>query len=641
MLKKTEENEEPRSGKREQGEVAEDFRLLVEAVQDYAIFIMDPAGRIVTWNSGAERLKGYRAEEIIGRNFSCFYPAEEIEKGSPEAELKTAAAEGRIETEGLRVRKDGSRFWAHVSITALRNEKGGLRGFCKITRDITERKEAEEAMRNSHHTAISELLESISDSFVAFDRDWRYVRVNSAASKLLHKTPDELLGKVLWDVFPEAQRLKFGTEYRQAMDGNVSVRFEEFYPAPLNTWFECRCHPSANGLNVFFTDITERKKAQTALMEAKQSAEQANKAKDIFLATLSHELRTPLTPVLLTASTLEGDETLSADLRAQFSLIRSNIELESRLIDDLLDITKIAHGKFSIRRQNLNASNLLSTTLEIVRADYLGKGLTVQSHSAARFTTVHADPARLQQVFWNLLKNAVKFTPAGGHIDIRTFNPDPQSLAIEIQDTGIGIAPASLKEIFQPFQQVAATGKPQFGGLGLGLSISKNIVEVLGGTITAASGGPHHGTTFTIRLPLCESAGDAATAPANTGESPPTPRRILLVEDHQPTRAVLARLLRKEGHQVEAAGSCAEALNAVHSQPAGEPFQALVCDLGLPDGSGLDIVRELKAVTPGIAAIALSGFGTDDDIRRSREAGFDEHLVKPASIQELRRALAA
>ena len=371
-----------------------------------------------------------------------------------------------------------------------------------------------------------------------------------------------------------------------------------------------------------------------------EDATELDKLKSDFFANVSHELRTPLTPVLLMACDMEIDEAIPVDRRAQMRSIRKNIELEARLIDDLLDLTRITHGKFSIQRHNLDANELLSTTLEIMRGEYLGKDIAVQIDAVAHSTEIHADPVRLQQVFWNILKNAIKFTPAGGDIHIRTFNPDPRRLCIEIRDNGIGTAPEFLKELFHPFKQEAAIGKAEFGGLGLGLSLSKTIIEAHGGTITAASAGPNYGATFKIELPLSAEAGAAGIAarPINVSAAP---RRILLVEDHEPTRVVLARLLRSDGHRVDAVGSCAEALKATRSQAGEEQFQALLCDIGLPDGSGLDIVRDLKARTPGLSTIAFSGFGTEDDIRRSMEAGFDEHLVKPVSIEELRHALAA
>ena len=738
----------------------ERFRLLVEGVRDYAILMLDSRGDVVSWNAGAERIKGYPAEEIIGRNFAVFYLPEEVAGGKPQQELQMAAERGQFESEALRVRKDGSRYWASRTITALQDEDGTVRGFSEITRDITARKETEKALREEHERAITELIESVNDGFVSLDSAWRCVRVNAAAAQLLHKTPEELLGRVIWELFPQSGAPVIGKELRRAMAERVPVKFEEFYPEPLNHWLELRCHPSSEGLNVFFIDIaerksrelwlrqfsraveqspsavmitdtegrmtyvnpkfsemtgysseeaigrnprllqsgevaretykelwgsiragrewhgefhnrkkngefyweaasispitnekgtithflaikediTERKLAETALVEAKQNAEQANKAKDIFLATLSHELRTPLAPVLLTASFFEHDETLEAELRAQFKVIRSNIELEARLIDDLLDITRISHGKFFVRFQSLDAVVPLSAALEIVRPDAVEKSITIAVDASAPLTTVRADPARLQQVFWNLLKNAIKFTPEGGRIDIRAVNPDPDHLAIDIRDTGIGIAPEFLGDVFQPFEQGATQGKAQFGGLGLGLAICKSIIQIHGGSISVSSEGLGKGSVFTVQLSLTDPQESQTAVPDKTPRRFAS-RRILLVEDNESTRAVLVRLLRRDGHAVEGAGTIEEALRSARSKAPQEAFDALICDLGLPDGSGLDVVREMKAAHPGLTAVALSGFGAEEDIRRSLEAGFSTHLVKPASIQELRRAL--
>jgi len=384
-------------------------------------------------------------------------------------------------------------------------------------------------------------------------------------------------------------------------------------------------------------DITGSKAAQIALVEAKQAAEDANRAKDDFIATLSHELRTPLTPVLMTASTMEFDEALSSDIRSQMSLIRHNIELEARLIDDLLDITKITHGKFSVKSEFVSLKDILARTVEVVRADLLEKKINVEINVSADAANVSADPARLQQVFWNLLKNAIKFTPAGGSISIRTFALDPQTLTVKIRDTGIGIPQESLEKIFLPFHQ--ASRKQRYGGLGLGLAISRAIVEVHGGSIKADND-PAGGAVFTVTLPVRHSwDGPETTARDVLQET--VPLRILLVEDHDQTRAVLANLLTREGHLVEAVGSCADARTVARNQLVTEPFQMLISDLGLPDGNGFDLVRALKAENPGLRAIALSGYGTDDDIQKSVVAGFSKHLTKPVNFQDLRRVLSA
>ena len=619
---------------------------------------------------------------------------------------------------------------------------------------------AEKALCETHRRETSALLGSISDGFVALDRDWHVTFLNPAAARLLSVPREELLGKVLWAVFPEADHLLFGREYRRAMSEGVFTSFEEFYPEPLHAWFEMRCYPTDEGLSVFFTDITERKAAdqrlrqlsravdqspsavvitdikgiieyvnpkftaitgygveeilgqkpsilksgetppeayaelwktihsgrewrgefhnkkkngelfweaasicpindengtithyiaikediterkavESALLEAKQSAERANQAKDDFIAALSHELRTPLTPVLMAASALELDETLSDDLRKDISLIRHNVELEARLIDDLLDITKITYGKFSIRRERLDISDLLSRSVEIVRSDILHKGIDLRVDMAVGKMHVSADPTRLQQVFWNILRNAVKFTPCSGSIHVRAFPVGPETLSVEISDTGIGIEPDFIEQIFLPFRQGSVAGKQRYGGLGLGLAISKSIVEVHGGTITATSAGRKNGSTFSVRLPMILADDHSQTAPSIPEQSV-TFLRILLVEDHDETRSILTRLLTREGHSVAAFGTCVAALNAARSQPADEPFQTLISDLSLPDGSGHDLVRAIKADFPNLTALALSGFGTEADLEKSRLAGFAKHLTKPISFPELRRML--
>ena len=254
-------------------------------------------------------------------------------------------------------------------------------------------------------------------------------------------------------------------------------------------------------------DVTERRAAEAALSEAKRVAEEANRAKDDFIAALSHELRTPLTPALMIATLLADDPELTPEVREQMRMLLRNIEVEVRLIDDLLDVTRFARGKFSIQPEKVQVGELLRGALETVHEELLNKQLEVHVDSAAKFQIIQADPVRLRQVFWNLIKNSIKFTPDGGNIFVRVFNPDLKTISVEVRDTGIGIAPELLEKIFAPFEQGAASGKPRFGGLGLGLAISKAIVELHGGSIVAASPGDHTGATFTVALPLPSRAG--------------------------------------------------------------------------------------------------------------------------------------
>ena len=377
----------------------------------------------------------------------------------------------------------------------------------------------------------------------------------------------------------------------------------------------------------------ERRRAQEAMKQAKEVAEAANKAKDQFLAMLSHELRTPLTPVLATVSALQAQEEMSAELRADMDLIRRNVEMEAKLVDDLLDVTKISRGKMELHPEVVDAHLLLRTALEICQKDIEAKHMEVTLSLQADPHQVRADPTRLRQVFWNLLKNAVEFNPAKGRIRLRTTNAQGR-LKIEIEDTGVGIRPEMLPKIFNAFERGDQTGFRRFGGLGLGLSIAKTVVEMHQGTLTAFSEGEGKGATFTVELP--------AIAPTPPPQPPPLLphagdlRKILLVDDHADTLQTMSKLLNKWGYAVVTADCVRAALEAA----ARESFDVLLSDLGLPDGSGMDIMREVKRLY-SLRGIALSGYGTEEDIRRSLDAGFEIHLTKPVSFQDLRNAVRA
>ena len=380
----------------------------------------------------------------------------------------------------------------------------------------------------------------------------------------------------------------------------------------------------------------ELRSAREEARQAKEEAERANGAKDSFLANLSHELRTPLTPVLLCAAALEQEPTIEPQFRQQLGMMRRNIELEARLIDDLLDATSVSHGKFRVSVSGaVDVHSLLTHTEEIVRSDALAKPVQLRLILAAGEHHVAGDAARLHQVFWNLLKNAIKFTPAGGRITVRTTNPGTGQLVLTVADTGIGIDPQTLPVIFRAFEQGKIAGSKAFRGLGIGLSISKAIVELHGGTVSAESAGPGYGAVFTINL--------STVAPPPITEvlatrSSPSPRqlhhRLLIVEDHEPTLTVLAGLLRRHGHDVSTANSVKSALLLASSRT----FDFVVSDLGLPDGDGADLMRQLTS-DHGLRGIALSGYGMEQDFAKTAQAGFFAHLVKPINFEELDHTL--
>jgi signal transduction histidine kinase/DNA-binding response OmpR family regulator len=360
--------------------------------------------------------------------------------------------------------------------------------------------------------------------------------------------------------------------------------------------------------------------------KARAESDRANRAKDSFLAMLSHELRTPLTPVLTSVVGLEQSQDLSEEMRASLQMIRRNVELEARLIDDLLDLTRISKGKVQLNLAEVDAHLLLRSALEICQADIEKKNLVLRTEFAAEKVALEADPARLQQIFWNLIKNAVKFTPKGGGLEIRTENRDGE-LRVEVADTGIGIDAETLPKIFNAFEQGE---RSQFGGLGLGLAISKALVETHHGKLIAESEGRDKGSRFTAIFPLAE-----ITHPTNQSAVPSAPAahksmRVLLVEDHEDTNRSLTQLLRRRGYHVQPAHSVEAALEAA----AHEQFDVLVSDIGLPDGSGIDLMEKLRNDHP-IFGIALTGFGMEDDLRKSHEVGFNHHLVKPIDLNRL------
>jgi nitrogen-specific signal transduction histidine kinase/methylmalonyl-CoA mutase cobalamin-binding subunit len=392
-------------------------------------------------------------------------------------------------------------------------------------------------------------------------------------------------------------------------------------------------------------DVTERRRAEQELKQSKEQAEAANRAKDQFLAVLSHELRTPLAPVLALASALHVDPSLPQELREDLGLIRRNVELQVRLIEDLLDLTRVSSGKLRLELETVDAHAVLRDTLRTCSTDELARrSLRLDSDFAAAAPFVRADAARLQQVFWNLLNNAIKFTPDGGRITVRTCdgagegNGAADHLVIEVSDTGVGIDAEALPRIFDAFEQGAESVTRQFGGLGLGLAICKTLVAAMGGRISASSPGRDNGSTFRVELsvadapPPATTAPDAADAPAAAAPADPHPLvRILVVEDHVDTSKVMARLLRRSGYHVRTAGTLRAAVESV----VREPVDVVISDLGLPDGSGHDLMRRLRESHDGVKGIALSGYGTEEDHRRSRDAGFATHLTKPTDFGHL------
>lgn len=492
------------------------FRLLVDALRDYAVIGLDRNGSIRSWNSAAERLLGYRADEITGESVSRLY-AGEPNNGSDEVlqSLNGALQKGSHVRDRWLTSRTGKVFFASMVTTAIRNDEGDLIGFSKIIRDTTEERRAGDALRL-----------------------------------------------------------------------------------------------------------------------AKEQAEAANAAKDRFLAMLSHELRTPLTPILAATTFIEQrfidqGAPLPDGLSELLPLIRRNIELEARLIDDLLDLNTISHGKLSLELAPMDLHEAMQDLIRTARIEAADKNLQINTRLDAARCCINGDAARVQQIIWNLLRNAIKFTPTDGGVLIETRNPDDAHIAIRVTDSGIGIGDAAMPRIFSAFEQADTSITRQFGGLGLGLAIAHALTLRHGGSLQAYSAGEGLGASFTVTLPLTDAIPVERAAPTlSRGDGGPL--RILLVEDNQDTTLAMVTLLGMSGHSVDAAATVADA----RSMASNGHYDLLISDLGLPDGNGMDVVRAF-AQHQSAPSIAMTGYGMDEDIRRCRDAGFTAHVTKPVGFDRL------
>jgi two-component system, chemotaxis family, CheB/CheR fusion protein len=550
---------------------------------------------------------------------------------------RIAVFERSIFETGFRIFSAAHATHRHVAARAVPvlDESGQAREWIGTLSDVTAEREAVETLR-VRADELRAVIDGSAAGIVEADATGRILRSNRRFAEMTRFAPEELVGMRLAElshpddrdknsVFLEhviQQRLPGYSGERRLMKKNGEVFFAQLSASILRD-----ASGAATRLIGVLQDMTERKLAETELARAKHAAEQASRAKDQFLAVLSHELRTPLTPVLAAVGKLEKTETLTPEGRDTLGMIQRNVELEARLIDDLLDLTRISRGRLSLRFEVADASSVMAQALEIVSNEVEEKSLRLEP-LLEEGCLVKADTARLQQVFWNLLKNAVKFTPTGGMIRVRCRHDLEGRVVTEVSDTGIGIDRKLLPHVFEAFEQ----GEGQREGLGLGLAISRALVQLHGGALAAESAGTGRGATFRVALP---ATSEPASAGRRRPETPLEPSRnglsILLVEDHADSALLMRELLELSGHEVVQAASLAEARAAAE----GRVFDLLLSDLGLPDGSGLELVRALRESGSARHAIALSGYGMEDDVRRSREAGFEEHLVKPVNPRDL------
>ncbi len=607
------------------------FRLLVDAVQDYGIFMLDTAGNVMSWNIGAQRIKQYRADEIIGRNFSTFYPPEAVAAGWPAEELRRAERDGRFEEEGWRIRKDGSRFWANVVITALRDENGQLAGFGKVTRDLTERRAHEEALRESEER-FRFMIEGVRDyAIFMLSPDGVIESWNSGAQLIKGYSPSEVIGKHFSLFYrpedleagkPQAE-LKAALEHGRAEEEGWRVRrdgsvfWANVVIAPVyDTGRQLR------GFVKVTRDMTERRRLHELEKSSKRMSE--------FLAMLAHELRNPLAPIRNAITILQLEPSPSPLVRSSRDMIDRQLTHMTRLVDDLLDVGRLTTGKIRFKTEQVSYNQVVARSIEAVRPLFDARRHRLKADIPAASPLVQGDATRLAQVLQNLLVNAAKYTPEAGLIELKVWQEGTQ-LYTSVRDNGLGLSSQALSQIFELFSQGDAQTAARESGLGIGLTLARSLVEMHGGALHAESEGPGRGSTFTFFLP------NAQTGVHGTDDASGPGAAILVVDDNRDAANSLAEILRLMDCQVKVAYDGPAALEMFRQQAP----QAVLLDLGMPGMNGYEVLAALRALHGGeqVTVAALTGFGTDEDKSRALAAGFDEHLTKPLDFTALQAFL--
>jgi len=616
----------------------ERFRLLIAGVKDYAIFMLNPQGIVQTWNAGAAHIKGYSAQEIIGSHFSRFYPPDAIKRGLPETELRGATMQGRFEDEGWRIRKDGSRFWANVIITAVRNESGHLLGFSKITRDLTERRRHEDDLRRSEER-FRLLVDGVTEyAIMMLDSEGFVTSWNVGAERIKGYKSQEVLGKHVSYFYPsEAVLANTPWEHLRIARDQGRVTEEGWRLRKDGTLFWANSVITSlrdqdgrpYGFAKVTQDLTQRRHAEALADTAQRMHE--------FIAMLAHELRNPLAPIR-NAVALMGRKGLNdPKLESMRQTIDRQSMLMKRLLDDLLDVNRIARGQFSIEREPVDVRDVLARAVETSRPLIDSRKHRLEVHVPDQPACVLGDALRLTQAFVNLLNNAAKYTPEGGSIKA-SASVRGAEIEVRVMDNGAGIERDMLEKVFDLFVQVDSTVKNSLGGLGVGLALVRRVVELHGGNVHARSEGKTHGAEFIVRLPLSieQNRVISSTRERQAPGSIPV-LRVLIVDDNRDAADSLNLLLVSMGQKVCVAydGQCA-ILAAKTFNP-----DVVLLDIGMPKMSGYEVARALRTDASAAKAVlvAVTGWGQEADRERAKEAGFTHHFVKPISEETLRLIL--
>jgi PAS domain S-box-containing protein len=668
----------------ELAQIATQLRLIVDSVRDYAIYLLDANGLIKSWSRGAQRIKGYTPDEVIGRNFEIFYPPEDVASGKPRRQLEIAAERGTYEDESVHVRKDGSRFWAEVVVSAIRDPSGALLGFVNLTHDVTERRRQRERLAFiadasralSSSIDYAETLARIAKIAVPRIADWCAIDLLSDDGQSMsrvtveHEDPAKVQQakdlqkkhtvlpsdpgiseairerRVIFypDISEDVLRERGLSEGRLALIRELGLRSTIVAPLIAGdrvlgtlTLVTAGDRRLMSEDVIVADDVASRAAIAVQNAQLYREAQEANRAKDDFLAMVSHELRTPMTAILGWAKLMRNERD-PAILGEAVAAIEGSAQAQAQLIDDILDVSRIRVGKLRMHFEEAHLADVVEQAVETVRLLAEAKNIELRVDMKSRDAAVRGDRQRLQQVVLNLLSNAVKFTPDGGRVSITLQKNDTQA-CITVSDTGSGIPPDFLPHLFERFRQAETNQTRTHGGLGLGLSIAQYIVATHGGSIRAESEGEGKGATFTVELPLIAPAERRPPSDANHGAAEPLPSlagiSVLVVEDDEATRQYLCYALERAGAECLEARSVKEALQAI----AARPPAVIVSDIAMPDQTGYDLARGVRESGSNVPMLAVTASGVVADRDRALSSGFDAYLRKPVDPRTLVRTV--
>ena len=617
------------------------YQMMAEQTVDYALFALDAAGMVATWNRGAQRIKGYAPEEIIGRHFSVFYTREAIDSGWPAEELRIASREGRLEDEGWRLRKDGSRFWASVVITALRDENGRLLGFSKVTRDLSERKKQEEALRQSEER-FRLLIEGVTDyAIFLIDPQGMVTSWNAGAERIKGYSREEILGKH-FSRFYIAKDLESGKPWEELALARRTGRAEDegWRVRKNGELFWARVVITAlydtGSRLIGFAKVTQDLTERRHLRDLEKASQHVNE----FLGMLAHELRNPLAPIRFAVNVMGKNPITDPTNESMRQMIDRQSAHLAHIVEDLMDISRVSRGKLEIERKSLDMVEVINRAIETATPSITGAHHQLEVDVLPAPLPVSGDIHRLTQILTNLLNNAARYTAQGGKITVKARAQDSW-VVVDVSDNGQGIEPEMIDRIFDMFVQGRSPLQRVGSGLGVGLALARRLAELHGGSLIAHSEGANKGSVFTLRAPLDATRSAASDenrrAFAKETSSATAPRRILVVDDNEDAAVSLGLLLQSLGHQTCVVYSGDEAIKmAIAFRP-----DVVLLDIGMPGVSGYEVARRLQALKEQgpLRIIAITGWGQEEDKAKSKEAGFDLHLVKPVDAEQLARAV--